>query len=240
MRSYDKDDADFFLELLPGPRRADGLPEIIHFWKARIEEPEPDTMFRVGVIYGPSGCGKSSLVKAGLLPRLSDPVLRVYVEATPDQTESDLLKGIRWKCPDLPPDLGLVESLAVLHDGRGLPPGTKLLLVLDQFEQWLVANRGQEDTDLVKALGHCDEERVRAILMVRDDFLSARSNSWRRSESNSVPGSTLPSRTIHPTSCGEGACSISGKQTGYSEIASQPNSRSLSHKPSKPWLFRMA
>src|SRR5271157_1846874 len=173
LRSYDKDDAGFFLELLPPARRADGLPEIIHFWKVRIEEPEPDTTFRVGVIYGPSGCGKSSLVKAGLLPRLSDPVLRIYVEATPDQTESDLLKGIRWKCPDLPPDLGLVETVATLQDGEGLPPDTKLLLVLDQFEQWLVANRGREGTDLVKALGHCDEERVRAFLIVRDDFLSA-------------------------------------------------------------------
>ena len=173
LRSFDEHDADFFLELLPGPRHADRLPESIHFWKARIEEPDPNTTFRVGVIYGPSGCGKSSLVKAGLLPRLSDPVLRVYVEATPDQTESDLLRGIRWKCPDLPPDLGLDEILAALHDGGGLPLGRKLLLVIDQFEQWLVANRGREDTDLVKALGHCDEERVRAILMVRDDFLSA-------------------------------------------------------------------
>ena len=48
LRSYDKDDAGFFLDLLPPPRRADGLPEIIHFWKARIEEPDPDTTFRVG------------------------------------------------------------------------------------------------------------------------------------------------------------------------------------------------
>ena len=173
LRSYDEHDADFFLELLPDPGRSDKLPEIIHFWKARIENPDPNTTFRVGVIYGPSGCGKSSLVKAGLLPRLSDPVHRIYVEATPDQTESDLLKGIRWKCPYLPPELGLVETLAALHDGRGLPLGRKLLLVIDQFEQWLVANRGREDTDLVKALGHCDEERVRAILMVRDDVLSA-------------------------------------------------------------------
>ncbi len=33
--SYDEHDADFFLDLLPGPRRSDGLPEIIHFWKTR-------------------------------------------------------------------------------------------------------------------------------------------------------------------------------------------------------------
>ena len=37
-----------------------------------IEETDPDKTFTVGLIYGPSGCGKSSLVKAGLLPRLSE------------------------------------------------------------------------------------------------------------------------------------------------------------------------
>src|SRR4051794_30188171 len=30
LRSYDEHDADFFLELLPGPRRPNGLPESIH------------------------------------------------------------------------------------------------------------------------------------------------------------------------------------------------------------------
>src|SRR5208337_4301124 len=61
LRAFDEHDADFFLELLPGPRHADGLPESIHFWKTRIEETAPDRTFAVGVIYGPSGCGKSSL-----------------------------------------------------------------------------------------------------------------------------------------------------------------------------------
>ena len=57
--------------LLPGPRDRDGLPESLRFWKTRIESSDADSTFRVGLIYGPSGCGKSSLVKAGLLPRLS-------------------------------------------------------------------------------------------------------------------------------------------------------------------------
>ena len=35
LRSYDEHDADFFLELLPGPRRANGLSDCIHFWKTR-------------------------------------------------------------------------------------------------------------------------------------------------------------------------------------------------------------
>ncbi len=139
LRSFDEHDADFFLELLPGPRDRDGLPDSIRFWKRKIEQIDPDLTFRVGLIYGPSGCGKSSLVKAGLLPRLGKHVLPVYVEATPDETEARLLKGLRKVCPELPRGSGLVESLASLRRGRVLPPERKVLLVLDQFEQWLHA-----------------------------------------------------------------------------------------------------
>ena len=108
----------------------------------------------MGLIYGPSGCGKSSLVKAGLLPRLGKHVLPVYVEATPEETEARLLKGLRKACPELPRGLGLVDSLANLRRGRILPPEQKVLLVLDQFEQWLHAKRGEENTELVAALRH--------------------------------------------------------------------------------------
>jgi hypothetical protein len=38
LRSFDEQDAGFYLQLLPGPYRPDGLPESIHFWKSRIEE----------------------------------------------------------------------------------------------------------------------------------------------------------------------------------------------------------
>jgi hypothetical protein len=93
LRSFDAEDKDFFLELLPGPRRGDGLPESVHFWKVRIEELDPDKTFRVGYIFGPSGCGKSSLVKAGLLPRLSKSIVPIYIEATGEETEARLLRG---------------------------------------------------------------------------------------------------------------------------------------------------
>ena len=88
LRSFDEHDTDFFLGLVPGPRDRDGLPESIRFWKTRIDSTNPGKSFRVGLIYGPSGCGKSSLVKAGLLPRLAKHVLPVYIEATPEETES--------------------------------------------------------------------------------------------------------------------------------------------------------
>ncbi len=95
LRSFDAGDSDFFLDLLPGPRDRNGLPETLRFWKARIEETDPDRTFRVGVLYGPSGCGKSSLIKAGLLPRLSAHVIYIFLEATPDQTEQQLLQRLR-------------------------------------------------------------------------------------------------------------------------------------------------
>ena len=170
LRSFDEHDADFFLELLPGPRDRDGLPESIRFWKTRIETTDPDKTFRVGLIYGPSGCGKSSLMKAGLLPRLRKHVLTVYIEATAGG-DGD------------PPLEGVAESLSrpVTSDGPGRFPdgnpartgarsGQKVLLVLDQFEQWLHAKRGEENTELVAALRHCDGEHVQAVVMVRDDF----------------------------------------------------------------------
>ena len=118
LRSFDADDADFFLELLPGPRDRGGLPESIRFWKTRIEDTDPDKTFSVGLIYGPSGCGKSSLVKAGLLPRLSKEVIAIYVEATPDETETRILRGLRKQLPDLPHDLGLIETFLVLRRSR--------------------------------------------------------------------------------------------------------------------------
>ena len=94
LRSFDANDSEFFLQLLPGARDKDGLPESIRFWKHRIED-RTEVRFAVGVIYGPSGCGKSSLVKAGLLPRLDKKLIAIYLEATPDDTENRLLNGLK-------------------------------------------------------------------------------------------------------------------------------------------------
>src|SRR5205807_755738 len=112
LRSFDAGDADFFLELLPGPRDRDGLPESIRFWKTRIEETDGEYTFPVGLLYGPSGCGKSSLVRAGLLPRLENHVLPIYLETSAADTETCLLKELHKHCPDLPRELGLMKLMA--------------------------------------------------------------------------------------------------------------------------------
>jgi serine/threonine protein kinase len=169
LRSFDARDADFFLDLLPGPRNRDGLPASIRFWKTQIEEPDPEATFSVGVMYGPSGCGKSSLVKAGLLPRLSADVLPVYVEATAADTEGRLLKALRKRCPEVPGDASLPQVLAQLRRNRG-SRGRKVLLVLDQFEQWLHACQDYAGSQLVRALRQCDGAGVQCLVLVRADF----------------------------------------------------------------------
>jgi serine/threonine protein kinase len=187
LRSFDRDDAGFFLELLPGARDRDGLPESLRYWKIRIESLDADATFKVGLIYGPSGCGKSSLVKAGLLPRLGEGVRAVYVEATAQETEARMLRGLRKECPELDAGLTLVDVLAALRRGLVLPHGEKALLVLDQFEQWLFARRGEEETELVAALRQCDGEHVQAIVLVRVDFWMAADRFMRDLEIDLLP-----------------------------------------------------
>ncbi len=47
-----------------------------------------------------------------------------------------------------------------LAAGAGLPRGKKVLIVLDQFEQWLHAKQDEQNTELVQALRQCDGEQV--------------------------------------------------------------------------------
>lgn len=170
LRSFDAGDADFFLDLLPGPRDRDGVPESVRFWQRRVLEADCEQSVPVGIIYGPSGSGKSSLVKAGILPRLPPRIRSVYLEAVSDGTEEHLLVRLRRHFPNLPIEGGLAEAIANLRRGRGIEHGEKLLIVLDQFEQWLQTRRTDAETELVRALRQCDGTRVQCLLLVRDDF----------------------------------------------------------------------
>jgi eukaryotic-like serine/threonine-protein kinase len=175
LSSFDEQDADFFLDLLPGPRDRHGLPDCLRFWKSRIEATDPDKTFRVGIIYGPSGCGKSSLVKAGLLPLLDQQgrATPVYVEATGTDTEARLLRAIRKASTGLKEQGGLVSTMTAIRRDGGLPSGGKLLLVIDQLEQWLFGRQGEQGAELIDALRQCDGENLQALCLVRDDFWMA-------------------------------------------------------------------
>jgi serine/threonine protein kinase/formylglycine-generating enzyme required for sulfatase activity len=173
LRSFDAGDTEFFLELLPGPRDRNGMPEGLRFWKSLVEETDADRTFTVGLLYGPSGCGKSSFIKAGLLPRLAGHVDTVYVEASVGETEARLLKALRKIFPALAAENDLAKAVAALRRGVGRVKGKKVLIVLDQFEQWLHTRQGEEDSELVRALRQCDGGRVQCLTLIRDDFWMA-------------------------------------------------------------------
>ncbi len=173
LRSFDAHDSDFFIELLPGPRGREGLPENLRFWKDRIEAMDADESCSVGLLYGPSGCGKSSFVKAGLLPRLASHVVPIFIESSEEFTEKKLEQALKKTFPEINPELDLPDTIATIRRGGGPPQGKKVLLIFDQFEQWLHAKRAVANNELFKALRQCDGERVQAILLVRADFWMA-------------------------------------------------------------------
>jgi formylglycine-generating enzyme required for sulfatase activity len=188
LRAFDANDAEFFLELVPGPRDRNGLPESIRRWKHRIEAADPDETFAVGVLYGPSGCGKSSLVRAGLLPRLSPHVPSLYIDATGDDLEPRLVQRLRARYPSLAADASLAECLAAIRRECGPERGSKLLLVIDQFEQWLHGRTDEDRRGLVEALRQCDGQRLQCLLLVRDDFWLALSRFMAELEIDLVQG----------------------------------------------------
>lgn len=169
LRSFDASDCTFFLDLLPGIRDRDGIPKSLQFWKDRIEETGSDRTFRVGLLYGPSGSGKSSLMKAGLLPRLSPGIVPIYLESTPEELETRLLNEVIKAIPKADGN-SLKDALSSIRRHKLVAAGGKLVLILDQFEQWLFAESDYANASLTHALAQCDGTTIQAIILVRDDF----------------------------------------------------------------------
>src|SRR5262249_24279595 len=122
-----------------------------------------------------------------------------YVEATGDDTEARLLNRLHKSCRGLSPSLTLRESIAALRRSQ---QGKKVLIVLDQFEQWLhpvgqaalpasnpaLVPRGRGGEELIDALRQCDGEHIQCIVMVRDDFWMAATRFMQALEIDLTPG----------------------------------------------------
>ena len=173
LRSFEKHDAGFFSQLLPGPYSREWVPENLLFWQRRLLNIENNfENIRIGVLYGPSGCGKSSFVKAGLVPLIQEEVHTVFVEATTGDTEARILRGVRKRFPHLSVESDLVDSLAEIRRGS---KDKRLLIVIDQFEQWLNGRPDQENSALALALRQCDGISLQCLILIRDDFWLAMS-----------------------------------------------------------------
>ncbi|MEM7387259.1 MAG: serine/threonine-protein kinase, partial [Verrucomicrobiota bacterium] len=168
LRSFGHRDAGFFHQLLPGSK-VDGIPENIHFWKTRIEDPS-DKM-ATGVLFGCSGAGKSSLVHAGILPSLSDSVVVVSASLSERKPATRILSDIYTQCPYLPHGLKLRECLMEVCQSGVLGGGKKLLVVLDQFEHWL-QRKGPDcvNSEIAEMLSAFDGEHAQCLAIIRDDF----------------------------------------------------------------------
>ena len=171
LRAFGQEDADFFLTLLPGPKDHNGLAAGARFWKQGLESLDATKAFPVGVMYGPSGCGKTSLMRAGILPRLKGSVIPLYVESAAEGTERKLLAALRNAIPILDGEESLSKAVAKVRRTQSGAQSGKVIMIIDQFEQWLHAHPHRDvDDELSQALRQCDGVNAQAVLMVRDDF----------------------------------------------------------------------
>ncbi|MFM7592209.1 MAG: hypothetical protein ACKO85_10480, partial [Isosphaeraceae bacterium] len=92
-----------------------------------------------------------------------------YVEATSTSTAQQIQKSVSRIIPDASGS-SLSELIGDIRRRRLVPQAGKLLIVIDQFEQWLHAEHSFASADLTDALRQCDGNTVQAIVMVRDDF----------------------------------------------------------------------
>ena len=114
-------------------------------------------------------------------------MLAIYVEATADETELRILKQFRKHIPRLPESMSLPDACAALwRSGAGRD--RKVLVVIDQFEQWLRTHTDFSATALVSALRQCDGGRLQIILLVRDDFFASVNRLFRELEDPLVEG----------------------------------------------------
>ena len=125
---------------------------------------------RVVVVVGTSGTGKSSLLRAGVIPRLSGPVLLLTPGGNP--LEECLIRLSHLAGVPVPP----TDDDRALHHAvrRVVPEGAELVLVIDQFEEvfTLCSDRAERTRfiDQLITAARTLNSGCRVVLSVRADF----------------------------------------------------------------------
>jgi hypothetical protein len=130
------------------------------------------------LFYGPSGVGKSSLLLARVAPDLRDPKIGDAVVVTFDEWgEQDVETAIKRKISrEIGPGTGGIDAKEPLAIWAGLANRVQrkpLVLILDQFEQFLLARTGRPDPlrSELAALVYADLD-VHVVLSLREEFLA--------------------------------------------------------------------
>jgi hypothetical protein len=170
LQPFRRVDGDGFLELLPGPRHPCGLPESVYFWKTWIESSDAGELQRLAILYGAAGSGKSSLIEAGVIANLNSDILAISIECQPGDLQARITQAIGNQIGSPYPIRELTELLqrlrleeTITHQHR------KIVLFLDQFEEWARFASPAEFQELAAALRQCDGEHLQAIIVVRDE-----------------------------------------------------------------------
>jgi WD40 repeat protein len=136
------------------------------------------------LVIGPSGSGKSSLIRAGLLPRLRDTTLFpantwLVREFRPGQQPATRLAQALGADPASHAETALDRAPQLIDDLLAAnPPATRLLLLIDQFEELFTVAERDEQLRFVSGfqkLRH--EERCTLLIAMRADFYPDLMNS---------------------------------------------------------------
>ena len=135
------------------------------------------TPHSVNYLCGPSGAGKSSLVQAGLLPRLKATDWRTVVVRV-DKDPVERIRHAVLSVPDLPHDgkaetLQLSDLLEAVSQRIGRTDQLPLLIVIDQFEEFLILNDTSDRQQLADILRRLDDsplQGIRLLLVFRSDY----------------------------------------------------------------------
>jgi WD40 repeat protein/DNA-binding SARP family transcriptional activator/tRNA A-37 threonylcarbamoyl transferase component Bud32 len=140
---------------------------------------------RLVAVVGPSGIGKSSVVRAGLVPALRSGALAgsdqwLITDMVPgadpfEEMASALLRVAAHRPADLAAQLTADPEGVIALLGDMLPPGSRLLVVVDQFEE-LFTHTTDEGTRrrflaLIESLTPNPHSPARVVLTMRADFL---------------------------------------------------------------------
>ena len=130
---------------------------------------------KLTVLYGASGVGKTSLIQAGVVPRLrEDGYTAFYVRSLEDPAQAIKLEALHLaRGPEA--SLGQEDRTTALHPflRRVLPAETRLVVFLDQFEEFFIRLGDGVRRAFVEELAACLEDdalEMRAVLSLRDDY----------------------------------------------------------------------
>ena len=125
--------------------------------------------------------------------------LPVYIEATPEETEARLLRACGKPVPTCHLEMGLVDSLMAIRQGRVLRVRSEGAVGPGPVRAMAPCKARRGEHRLVAALRHCDGEHVQAIVMVRDDFWLAATRFMGDLEIDLLNGSEHRSPSISST-----------------------------------------